>query len=96
MKKYSYNFEDALKVREDRPTYCCFSVDYNGKTILEFFTNKNLEGQFCWNKHDCTYNQTAGTCQFSMPDKPDAIRRKLRKMADETLLIHGYEESFTD
>lgn len=32
MKKYSYNFEDALKVREDRPTYCCFSVDYNGRS----------------------------------------------------------------
>lgn len=81
MKNYSYNFSDALKEKDDRPTFCCFSVEHNRETILEFFTNKNLEGKFVWCNGN--YHQLEGTCQFSMPNKPDAIRRKLRKMVEE-------------
>lgn len=80
---YSYDFAEALKTRDERPSYCRFAVMRGDQKVVEFWTNKSLEGLFYWSDYDGSYRQSEGTCDFSMPSTPDAIRRKLKKMADK-------------
>ena len=76
----SYDFSDALQSYEDRPAYVHFHAEENGKILLDFYTNKSLEGQFHFSESENIYKQVAGTCDFSMPKTADAIRAKMRKM----------------
>jgi hypothetical protein len=69
--------------RDERPYYCEFgAIDTEtGEKVLEFYTNKSLEGRFV-HKDDGTYQQTAGTCQFSLGGlSKQTVRKYLREWA---------------
>ena len=77
---------------EAREHYCRFAVydAITDKLILEFFTNKSLEGKFIYDNNACAYRQTRGTCQFSLAGlSPITVRAKLR---DAALTKMRYEE----
>lgn len=84
--KFSYTgLDTATLPREERPCYVHFTVaDEGGNLVLDFYTNKNLDGYFTQFK-DGTYHQLCGTCQFSLPLSKSGIRKALRRMALEKL-----------
>lgn len=76
----------------ERGHYCRFAVydAITNKMILEFYTNKYLEGQFVYDDKNCVYRQTRGTGQYSLAGlSPITVRSKLRNAAITKL---GYEE----
>lgn len=69
---------------EQRPFWCHFVVrsKETGEILLEFYTNKSLEGRFIFDETTYTYKQTHGTMQFEMPASKTAARAKLKRMAE--------------
>lgn len=86
--KYSYyGLEFISMPRDERPYYCRFAVHdkATGKCIVEFFTNKDLEGKFVQRK-DGTYRQTRGTDQYSLAGLGEkSVYHRLRNAANEAI-----------
>lgn len=83
--RFEYFGLDYCEMATDqRPFWCHFGVKSKatGKVILEFYTNKHLEGWFIFDETTYTYRQTRGTMQFEMPASKTAARAKLKRMAD--------------
>ena len=86
--KYKYyGLEFITMHRDERPYYCRFAV-YDAKTgekIVEFYTNKDLEGMFIQRK-DGTYKQTMGTCQYSLAGLGEkSVYHRLRNAANKAI-----------
>ena len=82
-----YGLEFINMPRDERPYYCRFAVHdaKTGENIVEFYTNKSLEGMFVQNK-DGTYRQTRGTCQYSLAGLGEkTVYNRLRIMAYDAL-----------
>jgi hypothetical protein len=86
--KYNYYGLEFIDMpREERPYYCRFAVHdkATGKCIIEFFTNKSLEGKFVQLK-DGTYRQTIGTDQYSLSGLGEkSVYHRLRNEANEAI-----------
>lgn len=84
--KYRFKYQ-GLEVYDrsvhDRPYYCHFIVTETatGNVVVDFYTNKVLEGLFLESSRDGTYDQVLGTCQFSLPSTKSGCRNRLKKMA---------------
>ena len=82
-----YGLEFIDMPRDERPYYCRFAVhDANtGEKIIEFYTNKDLEGMFVQRK-DGTYMQTRGTCQYSLAGLGEkSVYHRLRNIANKAI-----------
>lgn len=81
--KYKFYGLDYLTMaKDDRPCYCHFEVKdaETGETLLDFYTNRYLEGRFVYDERTCGYRQTRGTCQYGLYGiTPQAARARLRK-----------------
>lgn len=80
-----YGLEHIDMPRDERPYYCRFAVYEceTGRNLVEFYTNRDLEGRFTFDEKSNTYRQTRGTWQFSMAGiKRQAAMTRLRKEAD--------------
>jgi hypothetical protein len=86
-----YGLDQIEMPREDRPFYCHFRVCApSGAILVDFYTNRDLEGRFVYSEDTCTYRQTAGTCQFSLAGiKRKQVYHRLKKMALESLEAAG-------
>lgn len=82
-----YGLEFVNMPRDERPYYCRFAVHdaKTGENVVEFYTNKDLEGMFVQNG-DGTYRQTRGTCQYSLAGLGEkTVYNRLRIMAYQAL-----------
>lgn len=82
-----YGLEFVNMPRDERPYYCRFAAHdaKTGENVVEFYTNKDLEGMFVQNS-DGTYRQTRGTCQYSLAGLGEkTVYNRLRIMAYQTL-----------
>lgn len=86
-----YGLDQIEMPREDRPFYCHFRVCApSGAILVDFYTNRDLEGRFVYSEETCTYRQTAGTCQFSLAGiKRKQAYHRLKKMALDSLEAAG-------
>lgn len=79
-----YNYYGLHQIdlpRDERGYYQRFMVFRGGKCLIDFYTNKDFEGMFV-KRNDGTYQQTAGTCQFTLAHSSEsAARSHLRKLA---------------
>lgn len=83
-----YGLEFIDMPRDERPYYCRFAVHdaKTGENIVEFYTNKSLEGMFVFDEKTNTYKQTRGTCQYSLAGLCEkAVYNRLRIMAYDAL-----------
>ena len=83
-----YGLEFINMPRDERPYYCRFAVHdaKTGENIVEFYTNKSLEGMFIFDEKTNTYKQTRGTCQYSLAGLGEkTVYNRLRIIAYETL-----------
>lgn len=83
-----YGLEFINMPRDERPYYCRFAVHdaKTGENIVEFYTNKSLEGMFVFDERTNTYRQTRGTCQYSLAGLGEkTVYNRLRIIAYETL-----------
>lgn len=55
----------------------------NGSNTLEFFTNRNREGRFYWNRIQNCMSQSVGTLDFSMPVDDRQARAKVIRMFNQ-------------
>ena len=79
-----YNeFTIALRKKPDNPLF----------TII---TNGYGEGRFVYDSITCTYHQTLGTCQYSIPNSEQGIRKALRKELLDMLTERSKYEGITD
>lgn len=87
--KYKYYGLEFINMpRDERPYYCRFAVHdaKTGENIIEFYTNKDLEGVFVFNERTGTYRQTRGTCQYSLAGIGEkAVYNRLRIMAYDAI-----------
>lgn len=82
-----YGLEFVNMPRDERPYYCRFAVHdaKTGENIIEFYTNKDLEGMFVCDKSG-NYRQTKGTCQYSLAGLGEkTVYNRLRIMAYQEL-----------
>lgn len=82
-----YGLEFVNMPRDERPYYCRFAVHdaKTGENIIEFYTNKDLDGMFVQNS-DGTYRQTHGTSQYSLAGLGEkTVYNRLRIMAYQAL-----------
>ncbi len=79
---YTYDIDEALLPRDERPFYVTLHVSHPKYGTLEVITNKDLEGRFQLVSNDVEYyyKQVAGTLQFSLPHDEDGIRRELARL----------------
>ena len=93
MFKY-YGLDACEMPREERGYWNEFKVLKDGKELISFRTNKDLQGMF---SSEYPYRQLFGTCQFSMPGNRTSARRLLRRLAfkqiDENEWIEDAKES---
>lgn len=86
--KYKYYGLEFINMpRDERPYYCRFAVHdtKTGEKIVEFYTNKDLEGMFMQCK-DGTYRQTRGTCQYSLAGLVEkSVYHRLRNEANKAI-----------
>lgn len=86
--KYNYYGLEFINMpRDERPYYCRFAVHDKaaGKCIVEFYTNKDLEGKFVQRK-DGTYSQIMGTCQYSLSGLAEkSVYYRLRNEANKAI-----------
>ena len=86
--RFRYSGLEALSCpRSERPYYVFFGVRdwYTDGLIIEFCTNKDLEGMFI-EQADGTKRQVLGTFQFSLAGlSPITVRNKLKAMAIKTM-----------
>lgn len=86
--KYNYYGLEFINMpRDERPYYCRFAVHdkTTGECIVEFYTNKDLEGMFVQRK-DGTYRQTRGTCQYSLAGLCEkSVYHRLRNEANKAI-----------
>lgn len=83
-----YGLEFINMPRDERPYYCRFAVHdaKTGENIVEFYTNKSLEGMFEFSEKTGTYRQVRGTCQYSLAGLGEkAVYNRLRIMAYDAL-----------
>lgn len=83
-----YGLEFISMPRDERPYYCRFAVHdaKTGENIIEFYTNKDLEGMFIYDEKKGTYRQTRGTCQYSLSGLGEkTVYNRLRIMAYQEL-----------
>lgn len=83
-----YGLEFINMPRDERPYYCRFAVhDANtGEKIIEFYTNKDLEGMFEYNERTGTYQQIRGTCQYSLSGLGEkSVYHRLRNIANKAI-----------
>lgn len=83
-----YGLEFINMPRDERPYYCRFAVHdaKTGENIVEFYTNKSLEGMFVFDERTNTYRQIKGTCQYSLAGLGEkTVYNRLRIIAYETL-----------
>jgi hypothetical protein len=97
--KYNYYGLEFINMpRDERPYYCRFAVHdkTTGECIVEFYTNKDLEGMFVQRK-DGTYRQTRGTYQYSLSGLCEKsvyhrLRNEANKAIEEASKIPSNEE----
>jgi hypothetical protein len=79
---YTYDIDEALLPRDERPFYVTVSVSHPKYGTLEVITNKDLEGRFQLVSNDVEYyyKQVAGTLQFSLPKDEAGIKRELARL----------------
>jgi len=79
---YTYDIDEALLPRDERPFYVTLHVSHPKYGTLEVITNKDLEGRFQLVSNDVEYyyKQVAGTLQFSLPHDEDGIKRELARL----------------
>ena len=79
---YTYDIDEALLPRDERPFYVTLHVSHPKYGTLEVITNKDLEGRFQLVSNDVEYyyRQVAGTLQFSLPKDEAGIRRELARL----------------
>lgn len=86
--KYNYYGLEFINMpRDERPYYCRFAVHDKdtGECIVEFYTNKDLEGKFVQRK-DGTYSQIMGTCQYSLSGLAEkSVYYRLRNEANKAI-----------
>ena len=85
IKNKYYGLEFIDMPRDERPYYCRFAVHdaKTGECLLEFFTNKALEGYFVCDSRG-NYRQIRGTCQYSLAGLGEkAVYNRLRIAAME-------------
>jgi len=86
--KYNYYGLEFINMpRDERPYYCRFAVHdkTTGECIVEFYTNKDLEGMFVQRK-DGTYRQTRGTYQYSLAGLCEkSVYHRLRNEANKAI-----------
>lgn len=83
-----YGLEFITMPRDERPYYCRFAVHdaKTGENVVEFYTNKDLEGMFVFDERTGTYRQTRGTCQYSLAGLGEkTVYSRLRIMAYDAL-----------
>lgn len=75
--------ENLSKSDDDRPTLVRFQVlnSATGEPIVDFYTNKVLEGVFVYDHGAASYRQIIGTKGFRVPPEKNAARRALRRLA---------------
>lgn len=79
--------------QDDDHTYQLFSASDDEGHEIGFYTNKAREGKF-YRVEECgsySYQQSAGTMQFSIPWEPEKVERRLRKLW-ETAYGFDYDE----
>jgi hypothetical protein len=88
--EYTYEIDEALLPRDERPYYVHVAVEHPKYGRLEIITNKDLEGTFRLidNKVEYRYQQTNGTMQFSLPSDERGIKRELARVLREGLHEH--------
>jgi hypothetical protein len=79
---YTYDIDEALLPRDERPFYVTLHVSHPKYGTLEVITNKDLEGRFQLVSNDVEYyyKQVAGTLQFSLPKDEAGIKRELARL----------------
>lgn len=79
---YTYDIDEALLSRDERPFYVTLHVSHPKYGTLEVITNKDLEGRFQLVSNDVEYyyKQVAGTLQFSLPKDEAGIKRELARL----------------
>jgi Zn-finger protein len=86
--KYNYYGLEFINMpRDERPYYCRFAVHdkATGECVIEFYTNKDLEGMFVQRKNG-TYRQTRGTCQYSLAGLGEkSVYHRLRNEANKAI-----------
>ena len=87
--KYNYYGLEFINMpRDERPYYCRFAVHdkATGKCIVEFYTNKDLEGKFVQDKDTYRYRQIRGTCQYSLAGLCEkSVYHRLRNEANKAI-----------
>lgn len=92
--RFAYGGLDQINLpRKDRAYYQRFMVWYKptGKTILDFYTNKDFEGWFEYNGSRCLYEQKLGTFQFTLShNNVNSARNHLRRLVLKQLCCESH------
>lgn len=73
--------DNLSKEKVDRNYYCHFTVSSDtGETLLDFYTNRELNGMFYKNKNG-EYKQILGTYDFSLNKSRGTVYKILKEMA---------------